>query len=270
LIWNPYNPPLQLLRKKQEAIRNIDLIMKHIVLAAGYATRLYPVTENFPKPLLEIGGLSIIDRLVRDVDTFNEIDQHLIVSNHKFFPHFEKWASTGRYTKEITLIDDGSVDNENRLGAVRDLMLAIETMQLNDDLLVTAADNIVTFSFQGFVDYFKQKQTSLIMMHYEPEISALRRTGVITIDQDNKVLEMQEKPENPKSHFAVPPFYIYKKSDVKLMQLCLSEGCHADAPGNLVRYMLNKTVFHAWPMTGKRYDVGTLETYYQLKDNLKL
>ena len=244
--------------------------MKNIVLAAGYATRLYPVTENFPKPLLEIGGLSILDRLIRDVDTLEEIDHHLIVSNHRFFSHFEKWASESRYANVITIIDDGSTDNENRLGAVRDLLFAIQFMQLNDDLLVTAADNIVTFSFRGFIDYFHDKQTSLIMTYREPEITALRRTGVITMDQDNKVLEMQEKPENPKSHFAVPPFYMYKKSDVLLMQSCLSEGCKSDAPGNLVRFMLNKTVFHAWPMTGKRYDVGTLETYYQLKDNLPL
>ena len=244
--------------------------MKNIVLAAGYATRLYPVTENFPKPLLEIGGISILDRLIRDVDTFSEIDCHLIVSNRRFYPHFKKWANESRYTKKITIIDDGTVDNENRLGAVRDLLFAIESNQLHDDLLVTAADNIVTFSFRGFVDYFKEKQTSLIMTYHEPEIAALRRTGVITIDEDNKVLEMQEKPEKPKSHFAVPPFYIYRKSDTVLMQSCLSEGCNADAPGNLVRHMLDKTVFHAWPMTGKRYDIGTLETYYQLKDNLQL
>ena len=240
--------------------------MKTIVLAAGYATRLYPVTENFPKPLLEVGGISILDRLIRDVDTIEDIDSHLIVSNHRYFTHFEKWVNANRYTKKITLIDDGTTDNENRLGAVRDLLLAIETFQLYDnDLLVIAADNVVNFSFQGFVDYFKEKQTSLIMTCYEPEITALRRTGVITKDQDNKVLEMEEKPDNPKSHFAVPPFYLYKKSDTRFFKSCLQEGCHPDAPGNLVRYMLTKTVFHAWPMTGKRQDVGTLETYYQLK-----
>ena len=242
--------------------------MKHIVLAAGYATRLFPVTENFPKPLLEVGGITILDRLISDIDTFDEIDNHLIISNHRFFHCFEKWASDSHYKNEITLIDDGSTDNESRLGAVRDLLMAIETKQLyDDDLLVNAADNIVNFSFRGFVDCFNEKKTSLIMTCYEPEIAALRRTGVITMDQDNKVLEMQEKPENPTSHFAVPPFYIYKRSDIKYLRSSLSEGCKPDAPGNLVQYMLNKTVFHAWLMTGKRYDIGTLETYYRLKDN---
>ena len=241
--------------------------MKTIVLAAGYATRLYPLTENFPKPLLEVGGMSILDRLIKDTDAIEDIESHLIVSNHRYFPHFEKWVNDSRYTKKITLMDDGTTDNDNRLGAVRDLLLAVKTFQLvDDDLLVIAADNVVNFSFQGFIDYFKEKQTSLVMTCYEPEISALRRTGVIFKDQDNKVLEMEEKPENPKSHFAVPPFYIYKKSDVKFFESCLSEGCHPDAPGNLVRYMLTKTVIHAWPMTGKRYDVGTIQSYDRIKD----
>ena len=256
--------------------------MKNVILAAGYATRLYPITENFPKPLLEVGGVSILDRIIRDVDTIKDIDRHLIVSNHKYFPHFEKWAADNRYTKPITLIDDGSVDNENRLGAVKDLLLATSAGFGSgfgagfgagfpeDDLLVLAADNIVTFSFHGFVDYFKEKQTSVIMTHYEPEIASLQRTGVVTVDDNNRVLEMQEKPEHPKSHFAVPPFYIYKKSDVRFIQTCIDEGCNTDAPGNLVKSMLAKTTFHAWPMTGKRYDIGTLETYYQLKNNFYL
>ena len=257
--------------------------MKHVILAAGYATRLYPVTENYPKPLLEVGGVPILDRIVKDVDTINDVDRHLIVCNHKYFPHFEKWAAGSRYTKPITIIDDGSTDNENRLGAVKDLLLATgaglpddDLLQATgtgfpeDDLLVLAADNVVTFSFHGFVDYFKEKQTSIIMTHYEPEIASLQRTGVVTVDDNNRVLEMQEKPEHPKSHFAVPPFYIYKKSDVRFIQTCIDEGCNTDAPGNLVKSMLAKTIFHAWPMTGKRYDIGTLETYNQLKNNFYL
>jgi len=236
--------------------------MKNVVLAAGYATRLYPLTENFPKPLLIIEGLSILDRLIKDVDSIDEIDEHIIVSNHKFFHFFEKWAEESNYKKKITVIDDGSTSNENRLGAVRDLLFAIETKQLyEDDLLVIAADNVLTFSFRGFVDFFKEKQTSIIMTPYEPDIEALKRTGVITIDSNNRVFEMQEKPLEPKSHNAVPPFYIYKKEDIKYIKECVSEGNNRDAPGNLVISMLVKTVFHAWSMPGKRYDIGTQESY---------
>lgn len=240
--------------------------MKNIVLAAGYATRLYPLTENYPKPLLEIGGVTILDRLIKDIDTIDDVDHHFIVSNLKFLPHFEKWLELSQYTKKITLVNDGTIDNENRLGAVRDLLLAIESEHLHDDLLVVAADNVVNFSFLGFVDFFKEKQTSLIMTYDEPDLAALQRTGVITMNPDNRVIEMQEKPENPKSHWAVPPFYIYKKSDIPLMQKCLDEGCPIDAPGHLAKTMLNKTPFHAWPMPGKRYDIGTLEKYNLFKD----
>jgi len=236
--------------------------MKNVVLAAGYATRLYPLTENFPKPLLEIEGISILDRLISNVDVINEIDEHVIVSNHKFLHFFEKWAEESCYSKAITIVDDGSTVNEKRLGAVRNLVLAIERQQLyDDDLLVVAADNVVTFSFQGFTDYFKEKQTSLIMTHYEQDIKALQRTGVISIDENNRVLKMQEKPLEPDSHYAVPPFYIYKKDDIKFIQECVSEGCNIDAPGSLVIAMLKKTVFHAWHMPGKRYDIGALESY---------
>ncbi len=237
--------------------------MKTIILAAGYATRMYPVTENFPKPLLEIGRISILDRLLKDIDTLDEIDHHLIVTNHKYLPHFERWLKESHYTKRITLIDDGTIDNENRLGAIKDLLLAIEAEHLDDDLLVIAADNIVTFSFRGFLDFFKAQQTSLIMTCHEPSLEALKRTGVATIDSEFQVLEMQEKPQLPKSNLAVPPFYIYIKEDIKHILSCIAEGCPPDAPGHLVISMLSKTKFHAWPMPSPRIDIGTLETYYE-------
>jgi glucose-1-phosphate thymidylyltransferase len=143
--------------------------------------------------------------------------------------------------------------------------LAIESKQLyGQDLLVIAADNVLTFSFHGFIEYFKEKRTSLVMTHYEPEITALQRTGVIVMDEENKVLDMEEKPGNPKSNYAIPPFYIYKKSDIKFIRECVYDG-NMDAPGNLVKAMLAKTVFHAWNMPGKRFDIGTGGDYLNFK-----
>lgn len=245
--------------------------MKNIVLAAGYATRLYPLTENFPKPLLEINGISILDRLIRDIDQIDEIDEHIIITNHKFFHCFEEWKNTVAYSKPIVIIDDGSTDNEHRLGAVKDILLAIEISNLNnEDLLIVAADNILNFSFSGFVQSFKEKQTSMIMMHYEPSIAALQRTGVVSFDNNHKVLKLQEKPLEPETHYAVPPFYIYKKEDLHFINECIDEGCNTDAPGSLVSYILNKTIFHVWEMPGNRFDIGTLDTYYQMKDRQNL
>ena len=238
--------------------------MKNIVIAAGYATRLYPLTENFPKPLLKIGERSILDRILDDVDGIEDIDEHIIVTNHKFAEIFSNWVSERKQkpgTKPIRIIDDGTTDNENRLGAVKDLLLAIDEFGINDDIMVLAADNVLDFSFQGFVNFFKQKRTSVIMCHHEPELYKLQRTGVIAVDEDMKVLEMQEKPEHPVSNWAVPPFYIYKKNDLPLIRDCLNHGCGFDAPGNLAHYLVNATTIHAWIMPGSRYDIGSLDSY---------
>lgn len=240
--------------------------MKNIVIAAGYATRLYPLTENFPKPLLAIGESTILDRLLADIDRLECIDGHIIVTNHRFAPIFEEWRSKSRYTKPVTIVDDGTEDNGTRLGAVRDLLLAMEKCGISDeDIMVVAADNILDFSMGGFVDFFHGKKTSVIMYHEEPELKRLQRTGVIDIDSNGKVLEMQEKPQVPVSNHAVPPFYIYSRNDLPLIRECLAHGCGFDAPGNLAHYLADVSVLHAWEMPGRRHDVGSLDSYEEAK-----
>ncbi len=238
--------------------------MKNIIIAAGYATRLYPLTENFPKPLLQIGENTILGRILDDVDKIDGITEHVIVTNHKFAHIFEDWAAKQHTEKPIRIIDDGTESNETRLGAVRDLLLALDGMA-DEDIMVLAADNILTFSFRGFVDFFNEKRTSIIMCHHEPEIYRLQRTGVIEVDENMKVLQMQEKPEVPVSHWAVPPFYIYKSSDLPLIRDCMNHGCGFDAPGNLAHYLCGITPMHAWPMPGTRFDIGSLDSYEEAK-----
>ena len=275
--------------------------MKNIVIAAGYATRLGELTKNFPKPLLKIGENTILGRMLDDIDTIPEIDEHIIITNHKFAHIFEEWAkkrsldcarddkkvssrlsaldlwslatngtqeahgeiSKGRRQKPITIVDDGTETNETRLGAVCDLLFAMEKLQIDDDLLVVAADNLLFFSFQEFVDFAKQKDTSCIMCHEQPSIEKLQRTGVVELDDNFRVLGMEEKPQQPKSHWAVPPFYIYLKKDLDLVRHSVENGCGKDAPGNLAHYMVEHTTMHAWPMTAGRFDIGSLDTYYE-------
>lgn len=240
--------------------------MIDIILAAGYATRMYPLTENFPKPLLEVKGVSILDRLLADVDALDAVSEHIIVTNHKFIGIFEKWLEGTSYRKPIRLVDDGSTTNDNRIGAVRDLLLALEGAPRGDeDYLVLAADNMLDFSLKGFVDFAAAKGTSCIMAHNETSIEALRRTGVVCLDDNYKVLSMEEKPAEPKSHWAVPPFYIYNHADLPLILGCIENGCGFDAPGNLAHYLCERSVMHAWPMTGHRLDIGNLQTYETLK-----
>ena len=239
--------------------------MKNIVIAAGYATRLGELTKNFPKPLLKIGNNTILGRMLDDIDAIPDIDEHIIITNHKFAHIFNEWKDQQSYTKPITIIDDGTETNDTRLGAVCDLLFAMDKLQIDDDLLVVAADNLLFFSFREFVDFVKAKGTSCIICHDQPSINKLQRTGVVVLDEDNKVLNMEEKPEQPKSHWAVPPFYIYKKHDLDLVRHSVENGCGKDAPGNLAHYMVEHTVMHAWPMAGTgenlRFDIGSLDTY---------
>ena len=296
--------------------------MKNIVIAAGYATRLGELTKNFPKPLLKIGENTILGRMLDDIDRIPEIDEHIIITNHKFAPIFEEWVKTNtndktntdltditdekantddktnmdltditditdekantditdnadnnksvqsessvvRYKKPITVVDDGTETNETRLGAVCDLLYAMDKLHIDDDLLVVAADNLLFFSFQEFVDFASAKGTSCIMCHEQPSIEKLQRTGVVELDAQNKVLGMEEKPQVPKSHWAVPPFYIYLKKDLDLVRHSVENGCGKDAPGNLAHYMVEHTTMHAWPMSAGRFDIGSLDTYYE-------
>lgn len=239
--------------------------MKNIVIAAGYATRLGELTRNFPKPLLKIGNSSILGRMLDDIDALPQIDEHIIVTNHKFADIFRSWAAEQHYTKPITVIDDCTTTNENRLGAVRDLQYAIETAKVDDDMLVVAADNLLFFSFKGFVEFAVQKGTPCIMRHEQHSIERLRRTGVIVFDDNDCVVDMEEKPENPKSTWAVPPFYIFQRDNIPLIMHAIEDGCGFDSPGNLAHYMVGKIPMHAWPMGGTgenlRFDIGSIDTY---------
>ena len=243
--------------------------MKTIVIAAGYATRLGALTKDFPKPLLQIGSNTILGRMLDDIDRIPEIDEHIIISNGRFASIFRIWADNQKYTKPITVVDDGTFTNETRLGAVCDLLFAMDKLHIDDDLLVVAADNLLFFSFQEFVDFAYAKGTSCIMCHEQPSIEKLQRTGVIVVDENMKVLDMEEKPQEPKSHLAVPPFYIYLKKDLDLVRHSVENGCGRDAPGNLAHYMVEHTVMHAWPMSAGRFDIGSLDTYYEACDLAK-
>ena len=241
--------------------------MKCLILAAGYATRLYPLTENFPKPLLDVAGKTILDWLVDDIDGSGEIDEYVVISNHKFAEHFEKWASEKK--QKITVVDDGTSTNETRLGAVCDVQFAIDKLSLDDDMLVIAGDNVLDFSLTKFVAYAKEKGTSAIMRYYEPRRERLMKSGVVTVDENDLVLEMTEKSPDPKSNWCCPPFYYYTKEDARLVKEGIADGCGTDAPGSYIAWLCKKTAVHAMEMPGKRYDIGNLESYKEVSETYK-
>ena len=248
--------------------------MKCLILAAGYATRLYPLTENFPKPLLKVGQKTILDWLIDDIDTAGLVDEYIVISNHKFAPIFEQWAasvipSETKESKRIVVLDDGTSTNETRLGAVRDIQFAIDTLGLDDDLLVIAGDNLLDFSLVRFLEYAREKGTTCIMRYYEPSEEKLHKTGVATVDENGLILEMEEKPAHPKSHWCCPPFYFYRRSDVPLVKVGIDSGCGVDAPGSFIAWLSAQTPVHAWEMPGRRYDIGNLASYEEVQRNYR-
>lgn len=181
------------------------------------------------------------------------------VSNHKFFEFFSLWSQTRK--EKIDILDDGSTNNDNRMGAVRDILFAIKTKSINDDIIVLAGDNLLDFSLEKFVTFSKDNDCNTIMMYYEKDLMRLRKTGVITFDDYSKVLSFEEKPHSPKSHYAVPPFYIFKDRDLSYINKCIEDGCEIDAPGMLLERFLSYASVYAWEMIGKRFDIGSLDDY---------
>lgn len=241
--------------------------MKCLILAAGYATRLYPLTENFPKPLLSVQDKPILDWLIEDMDASGEIDEYVVISNHKFAHHFEDWAKNKDV--KITVVDDGTSSNETRLGAVRDIQFAIEKLHLDDDMLVIAGDNLLDFSLTKFIAYAKAKQASCIMRYYEPSEQKLLKCGVVTIDEQDKILQMTEKSPTPATHWCTPPFYYYTRKDARLIEAGINAGCGVDAPGSYIAWLCEQVPVYAMEMPGKRYDIGNLESYETVQKEYK-
>ena len=278
--------------------------MKCLILAAGYATRLYPLTENFPKPLLEVAGKTITDWLVDDIASTGAVDGFAVVTNSRFAPFFHEWASrrlmdslerldalaaddgdegaegvegtAGEHehpglhnpakgltalSSGIAVIDDGTSTNETRLGAVRDIALAIDTLGWDDDILVVAGDNVLDFSLSSFIEYSLDKGTTCIMRYPEPDPARLRKSGILEIGEGDLVIGMEEKPAVPRSNWCCPPFYAYSKADAAKVSLALAEGCGADAPGSFIAWLCSRSPVHAMLMPGSRYDIGDLESY---------
>jgi glucose-1-phosphate thymidylyltransferase len=236
--------------------------MKCLILAAGYATRLYPLTENFPKPLLKVGEKTILDWLIDDIDESGLVDEYIVISNHKFAHHFDAWAKN---KKKITVLDDGTDSNETRLGAVKDIQFAIETLGLDTDMLVIAGDNVLDFSLTRFVAYAKEKGTSCILRYYEPDGKRLLKSGVVTVDENDRVLKMTEKSPTPETNWCCPPFYYYTREDAKKVAEGIAAGCGTDAPGSYIAWLCTQSTVHAMEMPGSRYDIGNLESYEQVQ-----
>ena len=240
--------------------------MKAIVLAAGYATRMYPLTKDRPKPLLPVGSKRVLDYLLDRLASVRELDTVYVVTNSRFYPHFVRWwdemrrASTWPW-RRLEIVDDGTWDNETRLGAIGDIDYVRRTQGVDDEVIITSGDNIFPFDFSAPVAFFHGIGHDVITVHTIADLERLRRTGVVEVGEGGRVTGFQEKPQEPRSQLACPTLYILKPETLCLVQAYLDEGNNPDAPGNLIAWLHERVPIYAWRFEGELLDIGHLDSY---------
>ena len=242
--------------------------MKALILAAGYAHRLYPLTLNFPKALLEVAGKPILDRILDEIDRVEEITEVIVISNHRFIRHFDEWARTRVLPgqKPVVILDDGTETEDNRLGAIGDMAFAIQELGLDEDVLVVAGDNLFTYDLPKIVDEFNQHGQNMLFGKVLEEEEDPTRFAIAVINDDGELLDLEEKPEEPKSDIAIYASYLYKKEILPLIQKYLDEGQNPDSPGNFPVWLYKRKPVRVHLFDGECYDIGTHESYARVQE----
>lgn len=237
--------------------------MECILLAAGYATRLYPLTKDKPKALLPLGSKTILDLVVEKIEKVKDINHIYIVTNHRFAGQFSEWAENYKGSKKVEVLDDGTTDNDNRLGAIGDIDFVIKQKNIDDELFVLASDNIFDFELTDMMDLFRSRNGDVISAHYVEDRNVLKAMGVVKLEDDGRVTEFVEKPAEPASNYGALPFYLYRKSTVPMIDRYLKEGNNPDAPGYFVGWLVGETDVYAYRFDVMAIDIGTPESYYE-------
>jgi glucose-1-phosphate thymidylyltransferase len=240
--------------------------MKVIILAAGYATRLYPLTLTQPKPLLPVAGKPMIDYVLDNLAPIAGIDRVYVVTNDKFAGHFQKWSDNYRATKakiNFTVVNDGSTDDSNKLGAIGDIHFVLTTQNVDDDLIVVAGDNLFSEKLEGFGQYCREKQAPVLAVYDVGNLEEIKKYNAINIEADGKITFFEEKPKNPTSTLTGIALYYYPKSVLPLIKQYVAEGNNPDQPGRLVQWLYTRTPFYTWKVPGIWYDIGSKETLEQ-------
>ncbi len=243
--------------------------MQCILLAAGYATRLYPLTRDMPKALLRLGDKTILDMVTDKIDEVEEIGSIYIVTNEKFYGSFLEWSRDYRGSKRVKVINDHTASNDNRLGAIGDLKFAIDAEGIDDEILVMASDNIFDFSLNDFTAMYRRINKDMICAHVIENKEDLHSMGVVELDNDGRVLSFEEKPEKPRSDLGVPPFYLYRRETLPLIDEYIAGGNNPDAPGHFIPWLIGKKDVYAYVFDALRIDIGTPESYYDACDKLE-
>ncbi len=236
--------------------------MKALILAAGYATRLYPLTLTQPKPLLPVAGRPMIEYVLDNLAPVDGIDHVYVVTNAKFAGHFERWARD--YEKgrkfQFTIVNDGSTDDSNKLGAIGDLNLVLQQHAIDDDLIVVAGDNLFSHPLRGFGETCRARNAPVLGIYDVGSLDLARKYSNITLDSEGRILSFVEKPAQPSSTLVGIALYYYPRHTLPLIRQYVAEGNNPDQPGRLVQWMFERTPFYTWQVPGIWYDIGSRET----------
>jgi glucose-1-phosphate thymidylyltransferase len=240
--------------------------MKLLILAAGYATRLYPLTRNKAKPLLEVAGRPIIEHVLASVENVSEIDDVFVVTNAKFAADFENWAQNFAQKHKnfppIRVINDGSTSDADKLGAIGDIALVLTTAQIDDDLLVIGGDNLLEGKLDNFITLAKSHGPSVGVYDIGDPI-AIKHYGNIATDSTGRIVFFEEKPEKPRGTLASMCLYFYPRETLSMFERYLKEGNNPDQPGRIIQWLYEQMPVYAFEIEGKWLDIGSRESLEQ-------
>ncbi|MBI3026857.1 nucleotidyltransferase family protein [Candidatus Woesearchaeota archaeon] len=236
--------------------------MDAIILAAGYATRLYPLTEKIPKPLLSVAGKPIIEHIMGKLGHIDLLNKIYIITNDRFEPHFRQWLGNFEAEKPIEIINDQTKSNEDRLGAIGDIHYLINLRNLNDDLLVIAGDNLFEMHLLEVINYFKKRKSNVVVLYDVKDNDLAKHYGIVEIENDI-VINFVEKPTAPKSTLASTGIYLFSKKTISLIKKYIAQGNNPDKTGGFIEWLHKRDVVYAYTTNKKWYDIGN---FGQLKN----
>jgi glucose-1-phosphate thymidylyltransferase len=237
--------------------------MKVIILAAGYATRLYPLTLTRPKPLLPVAGKPMVEHVLDNLAPIGGLDRIYVVTNAKFAGQFEQWSADYRANKaklNFTVVNDGSTDDTNKLGAIGDIHFVLKTQKVDDDLLVVAGDNLFSEKLTGFGQFCREKQAPVVAVYDVKNLEDVKKYNSITLAPDGHITFFEEKPKNPTNTISAIALYYYPRATLPLIQRYIAEGNNPDQPGRLIQWLYPLTPVYTWTVPGIWFDIGAKET----------
>jgi glucose-1-phosphate thymidylyltransferase len=237
--------------------------MKVIILAAGYATRLYPLTLTQPKPLLPVAGKPMVEYVLDNLAPIGGLERIYVVTNAKFANHFQKWADDYRAKKaklDFTVVNDGSTDDSNKLGAIGDMHLVLTREQVDDDIIVVAGDNLFSEKLSAFGQYCRERKAPVLAVYDVGDLEQIKKYNSISLDGDGRITFFEEKPKNPASTLTGIALYYYPKATLPLIKQYIAEGNNPDQPGRLIQWLYPRTPVYTWRVPGLWYDIGSKET----------